>query len=49
MNKDFTEIEVVIHARENSSPICSGCGRKGPIHQTSVKPRRFEFIPLWEY
>lgn len=46
-NADFTEIEVDIHPRANGHPICSCCGKEGPIHQTSIKPRRFSFIPLW--
>lgn len=46
-NIGFTEIEVDIHPRTNGHPICSCCGKEGPIHQTSIEPRRFSFIPLW--
>ena len=37
---------VTIVARGNSRPICSGCEKPGPGYDT-MKPRRFEFIPIW--
>lgn len=46
-NRECTEIEVDIHPRTNGHPICSCCGKEGPIHQTSIEARRFTFIPLW--
>lgn len=39
-------LEVEIQARANSRPRCSGCDRRGPGYDT-LKPRRFEFVPLW--
>jgi len=39
-------IEVDIHARANSRPVCSGCGRPGPGYDV-LPVRRFEFVPLW--
>jgi len=37
---------VTVAARANSRPICSGCEKTGPGYDT-MKPRRFEFIPVW--
>lgn len=42
-------IEAQIIPRQNSHPICSVCGTPGPIHDTSSKKRRFEFIPIWGF
>jgi transposase len=39
-------IEVEIKARDNSQPICSGCGKRRPGYDT-LPSRRFEFVPLW--
>lgn len=39
-------IEVEIEPRANSRPRCSGCNRRRPGYDT-LKPRRFEFVPLW--
>jgi len=39
-------LEVEIRARANSRPRCSECGQPGPGYDT-LKPRRFEFVPLW--
>ena len=39
-------MEVEIRARANSRPRCSECGQPGPGYDT-LKPRRFEFVPLW--
>src|SRR5437773_8735085 len=37
---------VTVVARANSRPICSGCEKAGPGYD-AMKPRRFEFIPIW--
>jgi len=37
---------VTVVARANSRPICSGCEKAGPGYD-AMKPRRFEFIPVW--
>jgi transposase len=37
---------IEILARAPSSPVCSGCGRRGTGYDT-LEPRRFEFVPLW--
>ena len=39
-------IEVEVHARTNSHPVCSGCGQPGPGYDV-LPVRRFEFVPLW--
>jgi transposase len=39
-------IEIEMHARKGSRPICSGCGSPGPGYDT-LTVRRFEFVPLW--
>ena len=39
-------LEIDIHPRQNSRPICSGCKKKGPGYDTS-DVRYFEFVPLW--
>lgn len=40
-------IEIELHPRANSRPVCSGCGRPGPGYDRLSK-RRFEFVPLWQ-
>jgi transposase len=45
-NGEQKELHVSIRTRQNSRPVCSGCGRKGPGYDT-LTARRFEFIPLW--
>jgi len=40
------ELEIQVHPRRNSRPICSGCGRKGPGYDT-LPVRRFAFVPFW--
>jgi len=40
-------IVVPVAARANSKAVCSRCGTRGGIYDTSREPRRFEFIPLW--
>lgn len=39
-------LEVCIHPRKNSRPVCSGCGRRGPQYD-QLALREFEFVPLW--
>ena len=43
---EAVSIEVDVHPRRNSRPVCSGCGRQGPQYDR-LKARRFEFVPLW--
>jgi len=40
------EIEVVIDARKNSKPICSGCEQPGSSYDRQPE-RRYEFVPCW--
>ncbi len=40
-------VQFEVRPRKGSRPICSGCGRKGPVHQTDRTPRPFEFVPFW--
>lgn len=44
--KDQLVMDVDIHPRENSRPICSGCERRRPGYD-HLDVRRFEFVPLW--
>jgi transposase len=37
---------ITVVPRANSRPVCSGCEKPGPGYDT-MKPRRFEFIPVW--
>ena len=51
MNSDTQEIEflyllVLITARQNGKPICSGCGKRRPGYDTQPI-RQYEFISLW--
>jgi transposase len=39
-------LAVRIRPHKRNRPICSGCGRRGPVHQTE-RERPFEFVPLW--
>ena len=39
-------LSVEVFARQNSHPICSGCGKPGPGYDT-LELRTFEFVPLW--
>ena len=43
---DHQRLEIEIHSRTNSKPICSGCGQRGPGYDV-MNARRFEFIPFW--
>ena len=40
-------IEVPIEPRANGRPICSGCRKPRPGYDR-LRPRRFEFVPLWQ-
>lgn len=44
---DQTRLEVDIVARANGKILCSCCRRPAPHYDTASKPRRFDFIPLW--
>ena len=44
--EDDTRVVVTMRARKNGRPICSGCGRKC-FGYDRLKPRRYEFVPLW--
>jgi len=39
-------IDVEVLPRKGSRPLCSGCGRKGPVYD-HLEPRLFRFVPLW--
>ena len=43
---DGLSLVVQMRARKNSRPYCSGCGRRGPLHDR-LKERRFEYVPVW--
>ena len=45
-DSDQLSIEVKIHRRANSLPICSGCCRPRAGYDR-LPVRRFEFVPLW--
>jgi transposase len=42
-------IEVEVQPRANSRPICSGCGRRTSCYDRRPEPRRFDFVPLWNF
>lgn len=46
-HKPSQGIRVPVAARANSRPVCSRCGTKGTVYDTSREPRYFEFIPAW--
>jgi len=39
-------LEIELRPRLGSRPRCSGCGKRGPTHDT-LSPRRFQFVPFW--
>jgi hypothetical protein len=39
-------VEVELHPRANSRPVCSDCGQSGPGYDR-LPARRFEFVPFW--
>ena len=40
-------VHVTVEPRKGSRGTCSGCGERGPTHDTSRTPRHFDFVPLW--
>ncbi len=46
--EDGESIEIIVRPRRKSRPICSGCGKAGAIYDHQPRPRRFEFVPLWQ-
>lgn len=40
------DIEVDVHPRKNSRPLCSGCHQRRPGYDR-LPARRFELVPLW--
>lgn len=42
-------IEIEIHPRKNSKPICSACHQASSGYDTQSTSRRFEFIPIWGF
>ncbi len=45
-NNPQPELEINLRVRQDSRPICSGCGRKRPGYDT-LPERRFAFVPFW--
>ena len=45
-NTTIPTLEIELHPRSNSRPICSGCDHKRPGYDRTPE-RRFEFIPMW--
>jgi transposase len=45
-DKGSPVVVVELQPRKNSRPLCSGCGRPGPVYDR-LEERRFEFVPLW--
>lgn len=45
-NTTIPTLEIELHPRSNSRPICSGCGHKRPGYDRTPE-RQFEFIPMW--
>ena len=43
------ELQVVVRPRGGNRACCGKCGRTGSTYDTSRKPRRFAFIPLWGF
>ena len=39
-------LEVELHPRANSRPVCSDCGQSGPRY-VRLPARRFKFVPFW--
>lgn len=40
-------LKVPLRHRKNARPVCSRCGRCGPVHDRSKDARWFQFVPLW--
>jgi transposase len=45
-DKGNPAVVVDLRPRKNNRPLCSGCGRPGPVYD-HLEERRFEFVPLW--
>jgi transposase len=45
-DKGSPVVVVELQPRKNNRPLCSGCGRPGPVYDR-LEERRFEFVPLW--
>jgi transposase len=45
-DKGSPAVVVDLRPRKNNRPLCSGCGRPGPVYD-HLEERRFEFVPLW--
>jgi transposase len=39
-------IEVTVHPRRGSKPLCSCCGNPGPTYDT-LRERQFDMVPIW--
>jgi transposase len=39
---------VRMRPRKGSRPVCSGCGRRGPVHDR-LDEREFEYVPFWGF
>ncbi|MCA8995414.1 MAG: hypothetical protein KDA80_00440 [Planctomycetaceae bacterium] len=46
--EDGKTIEVESRPRKGNRPVCSGCGRAGATYDHQLKPRQFQFVPLWQ-
>jgi transposase len=42
-------LEVELQPRANSRAICSGCGASAACYDRRPEPRRFDFVPLWNF
>ncbi len=40
------DLEVQVHPRKNSRPVCSGCHKRRPGYDR-LPARRFQYVPLW--
>lgn len=43
------QIIVPIAPRANGKPVCAGCGEKCSTYDTSRKPRRFQYVPIFGF
>jgi transposase len=41
------QIEIIIKPDGRIRPICSFCEKSCSTYDTSLRPRRFQFVPLW--
>ena len=47
-HNDSEAIEIEIHPRKNSKPLCSQCHKSAPLYD-KLKHRLFEHIPIWGF